>query len=85
MRIKRIVALITVGLLLAGCAALKPSPGKPDNAKALYLQNRCLGGIGEAFRGPYSCLEADNSGLSFSGGGPGFTAVGGAPAVGGAR
>jgi hypothetical protein len=58
----RIVALIAVALLLAGCAALKPSPGKPDDAEALYLQNRCLGGVGEGFRGPYSCFEANNRG-----------------------
>ena len=74
----RIVALITVALLLAGCATLKPPPGKPDDAEALYLQNRCLGGVGEGFRGPYSCFEADNRGWS-AGGGPGFvSATGGA-------
>ena len=77
MRIKRIVASITVALLLAGCAALKTPPGRADDAEALYLQNRCLGGVGEAFRGPYSCLEADNRGLKM-GGGPGF--IGAAPA-----
>ena len=75
----RIVALITVALLLAGCAALKSPPGNQDDA-ALYLPNRCLGGVGEALRGPYSCFEADNRGLAFSGAGPGF-----APAVGGVR
>jgi hypothetical protein len=72
----RIVALITVALLLAGCAALEPSPGKPDDAEALYLQNRCLGGVGDGYRGPYSCFEADNRGLAF-GGGAGFTAAAG--------
>jgi len=79
MRIKRIVALITMALLLVGCAALKPPPGKPDDANAMYLQNRCLGGVGDVYRAPGSCFEADNSDLSF-GGGPGFT-----PSVGGAR
>jgi hypothetical protein len=64
MRIKRIVALITVAMLLAGCAASKPPPGKPDDTSALYLQNRCLGGVGEGVRGPYSCFEADNRGWS---------------------
>ena len=58
----RIVALIAVALLLAGCAALTPPPGMPDDAEALYLQNRCLGDVREGFRGPYSCFEADNHG-----------------------
>jgi hypothetical protein len=70
----RIVALITVALLLAGCASLKPPPGKPDDAEALYVQNRCLGGVGD----PGPCF--DNPGLPLSGGGPGFT-----PSVGVAR
>jgi len=70
----RIVALITVALLLAGCAALEPPPGKPDDAQALYVQNRCPGGVGD----PGPCF--DNRGLPLSGGGPGFT-----PSVGGAR
>jgi hypothetical protein len=71
MRIKRIVALITVTLLLVGCAALKPPSDKPDDANALYLQNRCLGGVGD----PGPCF--DNPGLPLSGGGPGFTSTAG--------
>ena len=65
----RIVALITVALLLAGCAA--SSGGGDFNA---YAQNRCLGGVGD----PGPCY--DNPGLPSSGGGPGF-----APSVGVAR
>jgi len=61
----RIVALITVALLLAGCASLKPPPGKPDDAEALYVQNRCLGGVGD----PGPCF--DNPGLPLAEGGQG--------------
>jgi hypothetical protein len=70
----RIVALITMSLLLAGCAALEQPPVNQDDANALYLQNRCLGGVGDGFRGPYSCFEADNRGWS-AGGGPGFVSA----------